>query len=39
LPVRRFSIRINDLSAQTGTLAPSRERTPVSSPSPGRVVA
>jgi UDP-GlcNAc:undecaprenyl-phosphate/decaprenyl-phosphate GlcNAc-1-phosphate transferase len=39
LPVRRFSIRINDLSAQTGTLTPSRERTSVASPSPGRVVA
>jgi UDP-GlcNAc:undecaprenyl-phosphate/decaprenyl-phosphate GlcNAc-1-phosphate transferase len=39
LPVRRFSIRINDLAAQTGTLTPSRERTSVASSNPGRVVA
>jgi UDP-GlcNAc:undecaprenyl-phosphate/decaprenyl-phosphate GlcNAc-1-phosphate transferase len=41
MQVRRFSIRINDMAAQTGTLAPtpSRERAPVASPSPGRVVA
>jgi FlaA1/EpsC-like NDP-sugar epimerase len=41
MQVRRFSIRINDMAAQTGTLAPtpSRARAPVTSPSPGRVVA
>lgn len=41
MQVRRFSIRINDMAAQTGTLAttPSRERAPVASPSAGRVVA
>jgi len=40
MPVRRFSIWINDLAAQTGTLAPSRVRTPVATPiKPRRRVA
>jgi UDP-GlcNAc:undecaprenyl-phosphate/decaprenyl-phosphate GlcNAc-1-phosphate transferase len=41
LPVRRFSIRINEIAAQTGTLAaaPVRDRASAVPPSAGRVVA
>lgn len=41
LPVRRFSIRINEITAQTGTLAsvPVRDLSTAVPPSPGRVVA
>ena len=41
MPVRRFSIRINEIAAQTGTLAPApvRDRASAVPPSPGRVVA
>jgi len=39
MPVLRFSIRINELVAQTGTLAPVRERLPAAVTSQGRIVA